>query len=274
MLKKIFNIISIFIIMVIIFSNSVFAVTGTITGNNVRIRENADINSKVITAVIKNEKVNVIGEDGDWYQVKVDNFNGYISKEYVETEFKAENDNETEENTNMVDENINSTSVEERNDGEKNDESIVNKNYEINQKIVLNNDVELRYLPNFTSRILENATKDSSFTIKEKLNNWIKVTNDTTAGWILKNNIDFSIEEGNNSDNKNQKEETISVDTSKKGKVNVESARIRKLPNGDVLDSLSKDTEVIILSEENDWYQIKTDKYESCYIAKRLITEN
>ena len=59
-----------------------------------------------------------------------------------------------------------------------------------------------------------------------------------------------------------------------KGTINVDSAIIRREPNGEILDSFKRGTEVTILGEKDDWYNISVGEYNNCYIAKRLVKEN
>lgn len=314
-LKKAF----ISLLILIMIPSYVFAVSGKVTGTNVRIREKASSKSPEVSVATKGEKVDVIGEEDNWYQVKFENVTGYISKDYVDTDYKSttsnfneistENEgnsnsdnelkveNETNTNTETPKDNtdvsvnsnnsdssktlvedssqISSTETDSDNINEKQSQTI---KVEENQEVIFDHDVNLKYLPNFSSRDSALITSGSTYLIKACLNNWAKVSNDTNSGWVLLKDIPIT-DTTNAEDTENVSNivnnETSSTDVSlnKKGKVNVDSARIRKKPDGEVLDSLSKGTEVIILSEENDWYKISTSDYNSCYIAKRLITE-
>ena len=51
-------------------SNIALAATGTVTGKTVRIREAADANSKILTNAYRQDIVNVLSEEGDWYKVE------------------------------------------------------------------------------------------------------------------------------------------------------------------------------------------------------------
>lgn len=170
--------------------------------------------------------------------------------------------------------------------GENNQDKI----YEENQTVTLMQDANLKYVPSFTSRTQTTLKKGESFTVKASLNNWVKVSNDTNSGWILKTAIDGEAGTTQTPENTetnatpipdvNETPDTTPVETNPatdnqelKGTVNVESAVLRDAPNGDKIDSLPEGTEVTILGEEDGWYKIKTDDYESCYIAKRLIKE-
>ena len=281
MAKKVVKIMLSMGLVLVLLSSSVLAVTGKVTGNTVRIREKASSNSAEISVATKGEVVEIIGEEGNWYHIKFEKVTGYISKDYVDTEYTSEDSSTiTSEPANEV---TPEPEPEKKPEPETTDPTPTTEPEPVttvgatpnieNQTVTLEQDVNLRYLPNFSSRVHHIATSGSTYTVKESLNNWVKLVNETNSGWVLKNALGEI--------------ETIPVDTTppentetqtpvaegKKGTVNVDSARIRKTPNGEVLDSISKGTEVTILSEEDDWYKINTGKYENCYIAKRLVTE-
>lgn len=68
-------------------SNISLAATGTVTGGEVNIRERADSKALEVSVAKKGEKVEVIGEEGNWYHIKFENVTGYISKDYVDTDY-------------------------------------------------------------------------------------------------------------------------------------------------------------------------------------------
>ena len=64
--------------------------------------------------------------------------------------------------------------------------------------------------------------------------------------------------------------------SSNKGYINVANANIREKASttADVLISLTENTEVTILGEENDFYKISASNVKEGYVAKRLVTLN
>ena len=56
---------------------------GFITGSNVRLRKEADTDSKIVDTTNKNEVVAVISKSGDWYKVIYDLKEGYIHGDYL-----------------------------------------------------------------------------------------------------------------------------------------------------------------------------------------------
>lgn len=57
--------------------------------DDVYMREAADKDAKAVTVLATGKEITVLGEEGDWYQVKVDDKEGYVVKKYI-TDSKEE----------------------------------------------------------------------------------------------------------------------------------------------------------------------------------------
>ena len=84
MIRRVVKVALVIGLILIFFAGSVLAATGRVTGNNVRIRAKASSNSEEKSVATKNEKVEILGEEGDWYYIKFENVTGYMSKDYIE----------------------------------------------------------------------------------------------------------------------------------------------------------------------------------------------
>ena len=80
---------------------SLAANTGTINVDVANLRETADANSKILEQIPSKQEVEIMGEQGDWYNVSYKNMTGYISKELV----TVNSDSKTTEEKNNVNEN-------------------------------------------------------------------------------------------------------------------------------------------------------------------------
>ena len=75
-MKSKMNIKSIFIMAIISLASLLFinislaANTGTINVDVANLRETADAESKILEQITLNQEVEIVGEEGDWYQVK------------------------------------------------------------------------------------------------------------------------------------------------------------------------------------------------------------
>ena len=111
-MKSKMNIKSIFVMAIISLASLLFinislaANTGTINVDVANLRETADAESTILEQITLNQEVEIVGEEGDWYQVTYRNITGYVSKELVtvtsnpeSTEEKNQvNENSTQEN--------------------------------------------------------------------------------------------------------------------------------------------------------------------------------
>ena len=72
----------------------------------VNVRKDPSSDSDSFGTIKYNAKLTIIGEDGEWYEVKVGDETGYISKSFISTEempeiINEENDDKNEDNTNV-----------------------------------------------------------------------------------------------------------------------------------------------------------------------------
>lgn len=168
----------------------------------------------------------------------------------------------------------------------------------------------IRNKPSFSSKVIGTIEKGKHVQVLIELNEWVKITDGTNTGWVIKqsvvtiegkienntttepdntvpenkveNNVTITPEnkvENNvttKPDNKVENNvETNSNNTSnvgKKGVVNVDTAKVRNAPDGKMIGLVDLDDKVEILGEEGDWYKVNIDEYKNCYIAKRLVT--
>ena len=101
------------IISMLFINISLAANTGTINVDVANLRETADANSKILEQIPSKQEVEIMGEQGDWYNVSYKNMTGYISKELV----TVNSDSKTTEEKNNVNENStneNTTSEDEK----------------------------------------------------------------------------------------------------------------------------------------------------------------
>jgi len=308
-MKKILGVLGTGFIGLTFLCNSVIATSGTVTGTSVRIREEASSSSEVISVATQGEKVNVISEEDGWYKVEFENVTGYISKDYVNTDFSETSNSNNETNTNFSPNDTNTTSEnndnneqpsndkpEENNSSENNNSQSQNQmpqttSGNIGTKVSIITDAGVRRLPVFSSNVTSNISKGTEVIIQDELNNWIKVTDNTTTGWILKvnafestnssltgndnNSIQTSspeTQEPSTTPNVITEDDFIEAEAGKTGRINSDNARLREEPDGEVIDIANINSKVEILGEEGDWYKINIGDNKGCYIAKRLIT--
>lgn len=100
------------------FNTTVFATTGTVTTNDLRLRKDKSTSSEILELLDENTEVEVISEDGDWCKIKSENKVGYVSKQYIKVKdnnntTKNEVKNETNENKNTTTKNVVNNTTEQ-----------------------------------------------------------------------------------------------------------------------------------------------------------------
>ena len=90
-IRSIIITISIICLISMFFINISFAAnTGKIIVETARLREKPDTDSKVLELTSEGEQVEILEEDGEWYKVKYNKITGYIRKDLIELENKAQ----------------------------------------------------------------------------------------------------------------------------------------------------------------------------------------
>lgn len=289
--KKVFLI---FWLAVILFIGTAFAETGKVNVSATRLREESNTDSNILTNIYKNDTVEILGESGDWYQVKYDGKTGYVKKEYVTLD-KVQNNTTNTASSNTTSKNTTNTANQVANNNVENPTT----------STVL---VNLRNIPSMTSRIIAQIEQTQTLTTLNEMGSWVQVTDGTRTGWILKAKMitsetnqvqssDFTntseqntvanttAENKTNTSNTNTATNTSKpantttenktseeTATNKTGIVNVETAKLRDgaSSTAKVTDFLDYNDKVTIVAEDGDWYKITSPK--SGYVNKRLIT--
>lgn len=299
----------IFIFACLILGSNVYAATAKINVSAARLRDEANTTSNVLTKIYKNEKVEILGSEGDWYKVKYGKNTGYLKKDLVTEVVEEKKEESVSEST------YNSETT--TNVGES-------------SKIKISNTTSVRYAPNFMSSSIIKVEAGRELTKVSELGKWVQVTDNIFSGWVLKsktniqnnqqqvdsssfetpsknNTVTNTVKESSTVSNKtntsnttntnkttndvNSSNTTNSVNSNKvnnnttnnssntatavnkKGKVNVETAKVREKANSTakVIGFLDYNDVIEITAEDGDWYKF-TEKDVSGYVHKTLVT--
>ena len=85
-LRKLLLSLSIVIVLLLLLSCNIFAATekvGIITGDVVNFRASPNTSAKIINQLVKGTKVTVTSSEGDWYEVRYSDADGWIHGDYV-----------------------------------------------------------------------------------------------------------------------------------------------------------------------------------------------
>ena len=181
-------------------SNIAFADTGVVNTPALRIRESASKDSEVITRAYEDDEVEILGEEGDWYKVKVDGKTGYASKPLITKKETSSNKNEVAKNE--VSNEKNETPAQTSNNTKQEENNEVDPS-----KTTIKDDVVARIMPNFASNEYALLTKGTEVEVVRNLNNWSEIVVDGRKVWVLKSRIsvgeepvDETPQETNNTD--------------------------------------------------------------------------
>ena len=166
--------------------------------------------------------------------------------------------------------------------------SELNIGTKLNIKSELNNWIQVTdgtvtgwILKNKTNKPLANTqitTSDIESQNNEIVNNLVSdntilnnISNNSIENTMIENSVNNTNLENNNTIENNV---TTSVSENKRGKINVETGRVRKSASSsaEVIDFLDYGDIVEIESEEGDWYKI-TSKTISGYVSKKIVNE-
>lgn len=296
-MKKIATTIIMIIIMTMI-ATVAWAATGTVNTQDLNMREGASTSKNVIKQLAKGTEVNILSEEGEWYQISVNNITGYVNKKYI---------NKKEE-----------TVTEDPNKGTVN----TNPNM-INDVSKIKETTTVYVLPLLNSTKIATIDQNTIIDIISEAGNWCYIQNDDVSGWVMaskitgkkKNTGDTSAEitnvvnntvSNNNVENEvnvveqvndittpnqtennivNEVNTTVSNTVDKKTSesntsypvqmyVNVEAVYVRESATKDskAVTSIGKGTPVRVTGESGDWYKVEVSDGKG-YVMKQFLSK-
>ena len=181
-MKKLLNILTIFIIFALVFATVSFANTGTLKDTDfLNVRESPSTSSNVVTVLPANASFDIIAEEGDWYQIKYQDYEGYVSKQYVEV-------SQTTANTSIP--------------AKANSNGIVNTNS------------SLYVLPLLNSTVLGTVNSGTEVLVVSITGKWAYIQTDTASGWVFTSNVNGTEDVSGSDNNDTNLDENNTVDNS------------------------------------------------------------
>lgn len=275
-----------------------FANTGTLKDTDfLNVRETPSTSSNIVTVLPANASFDIIAEEGDWYQIKYQDYTGYVSKQYVEV-------SETTSNTSIP--------------AKANSNGIINSNSNI------------YILPLINSTVIGTVNSGSEVLVVSITGKWAYIQTDAASGWVFTNNVngteetasetnnnDTSSENGNsdvvdnneadnqnnnvgsdentnnsssnensgneenanNTDNEENNSDSNSSanseDFPKTMYVNVDAVYIRAqaTTSSDIVASVGLNTPVTVMGEEGDWYRVSVTDGDG-YMMKQYLSDS
>lgn len=278
MKQKIFYILGIFIILMIMFTMPIYATTATVNTDNLNLRAEASTTASIIEVLSANTQVEVLSENGDWYQVKHGENTGYVSKQYISVTDTSENSANNTTNTSEVN--------------------------TVSQTGKVNRDTQIKILPSINSNKIGELKSETEIKIISYTNNWAFIETDNITGWIplisLNNTTEDNqetttpnettpTEESNTTNTETNTTTTTETQTNTDNNtttsgtdyeksvtkyVNTTSVYVRSSnsTSSDIVATLIQNTDVIVTGEDGDWYKVKYNDITG-YIRKDLLSD-
>lgn len=295
----------IMIFMILAIGNVSFAKTGTVRVTAVRIRESASLDANIVTNIYEDDEVEILEENGEWCKIKYGETVGFAKAEFFRV---AQNDIPSvtqnpapETNTTKPADSATQMPTQEQTE------------VTVGQNIMLQNAINLRLTPSFSSSANIAIPQGTQVTVDTKLGNWYKISNESTTGWTTKSKIvapkameqtqpvpepeqpvvskpepepeppqnTITPEPTNTVQPETPAPEPTTNATAdnntaqRKAVVIVETARVRKSASkeSEIVDTLDEDDVVSIIDEENGFYKITTNSIKEGYVSKTLVKE-
>ena len=283
---------------VVLLGTVAFAKTGTVNApSGLVLRKEASKSAQPITTVYDDATVEVLEQTGEWYKVKYGSYEGYMFAEFVEVEEEEKTVEQPQEQPNQdIEGNVDTNQEQGNNNQEENiqsSESEQETSYP-HTKVARTN-LNIYIIPSVTASIIGSVEQSKEVTVNYVLNGWSNITYENTQGWVRNYYIDN--ENITNSNEENKPEENVSAQdnvkpeenvaqndsneqsqentfTVRKGYINVSSSanvREKASTSANVVTTLTRNTQVYIIGEEGDFYQIEYKTFTG-YVAKSLIS--
>lgn len=265
-IKSILMLSAVVIISLFFINMSLAANTAKVNVETANLRETADESGKILEQLSIGQEIEILEEQSDWYKVKAKGITGYLRADLVSVPNEEKNSTQTN--------NVTNTQIATNNQNEENNLiDTQEKNIQIGEKYKIAKDIKLKIVPVINATDIIEVKQDEEVTVTEIINDWICVETTTTKGWLRKENL--KTEETKQEEQTAQAEEKASEETSTKTLyINTETANLRKTAStaSEVVTTLSLNSAVNVISEENGWSKVKVGDKEG-YISSSLLLD-
>lgn len=268
------------------------ATNGVITGETVKLREGPSLDSGLVTLLSVDNKVEVLGKEGDWYQVRYRNYEGYVYADYIDVDEEVEANttnvvtNTTTGNTvDSVENTISNetTSLEVTNNTVANTISTTTNDETMTSVIgtsqTLLEECELKILPLINAENIDILEKGTNVTVSDLINDWTYISTDSVSGWVRLDKLTTEQSQQpaqeQTPETTEQVEEEQTTSEPQTGYISASSINVRESAStaASILTTLTRNTEVTIVSEENGWSHITTSTGVNGYVSSEYISD-
>lgn len=251
---------------------SLAANTGTINVDVANLRREANAESTILEQITLNQEVEILGEEGDWYQVTYNQITGYVSKELVTVNSNpepTEENNQVNENSTQDNNQMETNTTEENATSTENTEEITWGEYKISE------DTRLKLIPSINATDVIELKADETVTVTEIMNGWACVETQTTKGWLRKDKLKKDEPVVENQEEVQEEQQPAENTPIKTQYINSSTVNVRQEANSSstIVGTASLNTEVQVYSEQGGWSRVKVNNMEG-YIATSLLSDS
>lgn len=196
MLKKILLVVILLGIILLLATISQATSTATIKVDTANLRETKSVDSKILELISKGEEVEVLEQDGDWYQVKYKKITGYLRSDLLKVEESNVVNSEVEESNSKVEQTSSENSeIEQANVENPATEVVsqVNENIQKEEKLSevselgtyqVKETIKLKITPLIMSIDIVEISNGQLVEVVDIINNWACIQYDGKNGWV------------------------------------------------------------------------------------------
>ena len=274
-MKKI-KILLIIVVLFIVSSTIILAKSGTTTTDSVNLRNKPSTSSDVIKSLSKNESLEVLEENGDFYKVLYKGRVGYVSKKFVSVagESASTNTTETTNTTSSTNKTSSTTNVTATTTTEA-ATTASNSDLAIGS-YKLSADSDVYVLPVLYALKNGSLKKGDTVNVITVTANWVYISNNNISGWIFKTSIEGA-EKAATTTTATTATTTTATEASTTAEnvvtVNTDAVNIREKPStsSDTLRSVGKGRKLEVISKSGEWTQVQFNKVKG-YILSKFVS--
>ena len=273
----------------ILVGTKAYATTAITLNDNTRLRKKASTSSEIVEVIDKDEKLEVVSKEDDWYKVKYKSYVGYIRGDLLDIEGEkkeetSKSDETKKEETSKTDEakteETNKDNETKKEETAKQEESSKESKVEIkeNDQIELKNETQLQLLPIIFSCKTGKISANTKITVEEIVGKWCRISASNQEGWVLTSKIENNkvaeqkVEEKEENKEEAKKEETENKETKLYVSTTTLNLREKADTKSDIVTQLNLNDEVTVVKVIDDtWTQVKFKNYEG-YTASEYLS--
>ena len=270
----------------LLFINMSFAAnTAKVKVETANLREQPSQDAKILELASMGEEVEVLEKSGDWYKVKYKNITGYVRSDLIEV---AQTTSANVETVSATTDNNEETKTENVTNTEKSETESTENIAQVG-KYKMTKETMLKITPLLNALDVQILKVDEQLQVTKILNNWAYVTtSDGTQGWVRMERLEQVKEESTTSTQANQTQETLqapeattettgSQEQTKnlniKMYVNSQTVNLREKADktSGIVSQLEINTEVNVISKENEWCYVEVNN-KNGYVSESLLS--